>query len=71
MATLYYVEHAHIAQTRTRIPTHYFCIGQESDSESAPETGSLHPQVPVVTLFRIGLKYLRIGPLLGAVSVRV
>ena len=27
MATLYYVEHVHIAQTRARIPTPYFCVG--------------------------------------------
>ena len=32
MATLYYAKYVHIA--RTRIPTPYFCIGQESDSES-------------------------------------
>ena len=30
----------HIAQTRTRIPTHYFCTGQESESESVPESVS-------------------------------
>ena len=30
MATLYYTEHNHIAQTRTQIPTPYFRIGQES-----------------------------------------
>ena len=36
MATLYYVEHVHI--TQTQIPTHYFCIGQESEYESVPES---------------------------------
>ena len=36
MATLYYAEHVHIAQTRTRIPTAYLCIGQKSQSESLP-----------------------------------
>ena len=30
----------HIAQTRTRIPTPYFCIGQEARSESVPESVS-------------------------------
>ena len=34
MAILYYAEHVHIAQTRTQIPTSYFCLGQESESES-------------------------------------
>ena len=34
MATLYYAEHVHVAQTQTRIPTPYFCVGQESESES-------------------------------------
>ena len=34
MATLYYTEHVHITQTRIRISTPYFCIGQESISES-------------------------------------
>ena len=28
----------HIAWTRSRIPTHYFCTGQESESESVPES---------------------------------
>ena len=36
MATLYDAEHVHIKQTRTRIPTPYFCIGHES--ESVPES---------------------------------
>ena len=40
MATLYYVEHVHFAQTGTRIPTPYFCIGQVSESESVPESVS-------------------------------
>ena len=31
-ATLYYVEHVHIAETQ--IPTTYFCVGQISESES-------------------------------------
>ena len=33
MVTLYYVEHVHIAQTR--IPTAYFCVGQESESNTS------------------------------------
>ena len=32
MATLYYARHDHIAETRTQIPTPYFCRGQESES---------------------------------------
>ena len=35
MATLYYAEHVHIAQTQ--IPTPYFCSGQEYESESKPK----------------------------------
>ena len=31
---LYYAEHVHIAQTQTGIPTPYFFVGQESESES-------------------------------------
>ena len=38
MATLYYAEYVHIAQTQTPIPTHYFCIGQESESKCLPES---------------------------------
>ena len=34
VATLHYLEHVHIAQIWTRIPTPYFCVGQESESES-------------------------------------
>ena len=33
MATLYYAERVHIAQTQARIPTPFFCIRQESESE--------------------------------------
>ena len=38
MATLYYTEHVHIAQTWTWIPTPYFCIERECESESVPES---------------------------------
>ena len=34
VAALHYAEHVHIAQTRTRIPTPYFCIVQEFEAES-------------------------------------
>ena len=34
MAILYYAEYVHITQTQTRVPTPYFCMGQESESES-------------------------------------
>ena len=40
MATLYYAEYVHIAQTRTQITFPYFCVGQESESESIPESAS-------------------------------
>ena len=30
-------KHVHIAQTWTQIPTPYFCVGQESKSESVPK----------------------------------
>ena len=38
MATLYYVEHVHIAQPRTQIPTPYFYTGYQSESESESES---------------------------------
>ena len=38
MATLYYAEHVHIAQTQ--IPNPYFCVGQESESKFVPESES-------------------------------
>ena len=38
MATLYYAKHVHIAETQTRIHFPYFCVGQESESESIPES---------------------------------
>ena len=40
MATLYYGEHVHIAQTQTQIPTLCVCIGQESESVSISESVS-------------------------------
>ena len=40
VATLYYTEDVHIAWTRTQIPTPYFCIVQESESESVPVSES-------------------------------
>ena len=45
MATLYCAEHVDIAQTRTRIHTSSCCIGQESESESVPESVTGNPQV--------------------------
>ena len=38
MVTLYCAEHVLIVQTRIQIPTAYFCIGQESESKSIPES---------------------------------
>ena len=46
MATLYCAEHVHIALTRTQISTLYFCIGQESESESVPESVSCNVNDP-------------------------
>ena len=37
----------HIAQTRTRIPTLYFCTGQESESDSVPESVSGNVNEPL------------------------
>ena len=37
----------HIAQTQTRIPTPYFCIGQESESESLLESVSDNVNEPL------------------------
>ena len=45
-------KHVHIAQTQTRIPTPYFCTGQESESVSLSECVSsnerLGPFTPVI-----------------------
>ena len=46
MVTLHYAEHVHIAQTRTWIPTPYFCVGQES--ESVPECVSGNVNEPLL-----------------------
>ena len=50
MATLYYAEHVHIAQTR--IPTPYFCVGQEPESESVPESVSDNVNEPFLIMSR-------------------
>ena len=43
MATFYYAEHVHITQTRTQIPTPYFCLRQESESkESESVSGNVN-----------------------------
>ena len=47
MAKLSYAEHVHIAQTRTPIPTPYFRLGQESESESVPESISGNVNEPL------------------------
>ena len=41
MATLYYAEYVYIARTQIRIPTLYFCTGQESQSESVSEANNV------------------------------
>ena len=46
MATYYYAEHVHIAQTRTWIPTSYFW--QESESEFVPESISGNVNEPLI-----------------------
>ena len=40
LATLYYAEHIHVAQTQTQISTPYFCTGQESEWECVPDSVS-------------------------------
>ena len=57
MATLYYAEHVHIAQTQTRIPTPYFCTGQESESESVPESISGNLNEPWI-LMHFSMEYI-------------
>ena len=44
MATLYHAKHVYIPQTQ--IPTPYFCIGQESESESILESVSSNANEP-------------------------
>ena len=50
MATLHYTEYVYIAQTHTQIPTPYFCMGQDSESESVPESVSGNIYEPSVKL---------------------
>ena len=40
MATLYYPEHFTLHRLKSLVPTPYFCIVQESESESMPESVS-------------------------------
>ena len=40
-------EHVHIAQTRTLISTSYFCILQESESESESVSGNVNEALKV------------------------
>ena len=47
MATLYYTEHIHIAQTWTQILAPCFCVGQELASESVPESVSGNVNKPL------------------------
>ena len=58
MTTLYYAEHTHATQTQTRIPTPYFCTGQESESESVPESISGNVNEPLQQLKRYKKKLL-------------
>ena len=57
IATLYYAEYVHIAQTWTWFPTPYFCIGQESKSESIPEcvSGNVNEPLHGLTIVEIVL----------------
>ena len=50
MATLHYAERVHIAQTRTLIPTPYFCVRQESEFASVSETISDNVNEPLSVL---------------------
>ena len=51
MATSYYAEHVHVAQTQTQILTLYLCIGQESETESVPESVSGYAIEPLGYLY--------------------
>ena len=48
ITTLYYAEHVHIAEMWTWIPIPYFCVGQESESESVPEPISGNVNEPLL-----------------------
>ena len=61
MATLYIVlcrTYIHTAQIRTRIPPTYFYIGQESNSESVPESVSGNVNEPLVCKLFVGFTNL-------------
>ena len=48
MATLCCAEHVHITQTWTWIPISYFCIGEECQSKSVPESISGNVNEPLM-----------------------
>ena len=53
MVTLYCVEHVHIAQTQTWIPTPYFCIRQESESVSVFDSGNVNEPLHSKSLWNL------------------
>ena len=57
MATLYYAEYVHIAQTRTQITFPYSCVGQESESESIPESVSDNVNEPKRGTYKLEVIY--------------
>ena len=61
MATLYYAGHVHIAQTRTQIPTPYFRMEQESESESLSESvyGNVNKPLLLANTEQSRTKHLR------------
>ena len=61
MATLYYAEHVHISQTPTRIPTSYFRMEQESESESVQESvyGNVNKPLLLANAEQSRTKHLR------------
>ena len=51
MATLHYAEHdVHIAENQTRIPTPYFCVGEESESKPKSVCGNVNEPLAVFNL---------------------
>ena len=51
MATLHYEEHdVHIAENLTRIPTPYFCVGEESESKPKSVSSNVNEPLAVFNL---------------------
>ena len=66
MATLYYAEHAHVAQTSTQIPTIYSVLYRNFESESVSESVSGNVNEPLDTKIKLEILPLFLASMLMA-----